>query len=125
MKIATTSDAVPLRFSKLERRVVSESSSARTVSLPERASKTTRNVELSTIVGVTAHQQTSWFACGCAADEVTIDLNRELGLSPVPPLKVESGMGEHVAALIRAAVEEAHEGMDGNPPDANAAMLRA
>lgn len=90
-----------------------------------RGSKTTRNVDLQTIVGVTAHTSSNCLACGCAADDVVIDLNRELGLPEVPPLQVENGTGEHVAALIRAAVEEA-QGFDGSPPNAgNPAMLRA
>ena len=104
---------------------ITQSDGIQKMSWMGRGSKTTRNVDLATIVGVTAHQRTSCFACGCAADDVVVDLNRELGLSPVPPLKVESGMGEHVASLIRAAVEEVHEGMDGSPPLVNAAMLRA
>ena len=72
-----------------------------------RGSKTTRNVDLQTIVGVTAHTSSNCLACGCAADDVVIDLNRELDCRRCHPLQVENGTGEHVAALIRAAVEEA------------------
>jgi len=92
--------------------------------------KTTRTIELTGIVGVTAHHSSRCFDCGCAADDVVIDLNKELGLAEVPPLKVANGMGDTVAAIVRSAVEEAqgHDGGGGAHPPGSpnvSAMLRA
>lgn len=69
--------------------------------------KTTRTIELTSIVGVSALHSADCLSCGCTADEVTIDINRELGLPELTPLKVEHGEGQRVAQLIRSAVDEA------------------
>ena len=62
------------------------------------------------IAGVVTRHASTWFSCcdcGCTADEVVVDLNRELGLDPVPPLAVRRGGGWQVAQLIQAAADEA------------------
>jgi len=72
-------------------------------------SSTTRSIELGNIAGVTHQHRSAPFdcCCGCAADDVVIELNREVGLPPVAPLSVRRGTGWQVAQLIESAVEEA------------------
>jgi len=70
-------------------------------------SKVTRNIDLSTIAGVTAIHASSLCDCGCAADEVHVQLNSELGLDEVRPLKIKKGEGDRVTKLIQSALEDA------------------
>jgi hypothetical protein len=69
-------------------------------------SKVTRNVDLSSIAGVTAVQARSACDCGCAADEIHVQLNNELGLEDVRPLMIGKGDGDKIVQLIQAAIEE-------------------
>ena len=69
---------------------------------------TTRNVDLSSVAGVTAHQSGSLWDCGCSADDVVVSVNMELGLPPVPPLRVQRGYGRQVAQIIREAADALH-----------------
>ena len=68
--------------------------------------KVTRNVDLSSVVGVTALHTSRVCDCGCAADRVHLDLNHELGLRAAPPLLVKKGEGTRIAQAIQAAMEE-------------------
>ena len=59
------------------------------------------------MAGVTAHHPRSWCDFGCAADVVDVNLNSELGLDSVQPLRVASGTGWQVAQLIQTAIDQA------------------
>ena len=69
--------------------------------------KLTRQIDLTSVVGVSALHTSRLFDCGCAADHVMVDLNHELGLEPVAPLLVEKGSGAEIAQMIQLAMEEA------------------
>ena len=86
-------------------------------------SRTTRTVELNHIVGVTAHHNHRCWDCTCAADQVAISLDSQLGLTPVSPLMVENGTGEDVAQLIKRAVEEAQDVQQSSSISASASAL--
>ena len=53
--------------------------------------------------------------CGCAADQLRIDLNHELGLPAVPPLRISQGTGQEVAQMVQLAMEEAQALEHGSP----------
>mmetsp|Transcript_6058 Transcript_6058/g.19020 ORF Transcript_6058/g.19020 Transcript_6058/m.19020 type:complete len:245 (-) Transcript_6058:203-937(-) len=70
-------------------------------------SKYTRAIDLSTIAGVSDFHRDRTCDCGCSADYVSIELDKEKGLEPVKPLLVNKGDGSDVAKQIQAAIEEA------------------
>jgi len=74
-------------------------------------SSITRSIELGNIAGVTASSSRVCCDClfGCSADEVLIDLNKELGLADVTPLAVRRGSGWHVVQLIQGAIDDLHD----------------
>jgi len=70
-------------------------------------SKHNRAIDLSNIVGVSDFHKNTVCDCGCAADQITIDLDKEKGLEDVAPLLVRKGQGADIARRIQAAIEEA------------------
>lgn len=84
-------------------------------------SKETRNIDLSSIAGVTALHSSTCCDCGCEADQILVQLNNELGLEPPEAIKIAKGDGDRVLQLIQAAVEEAQ--VMGSAPS-NQAMHR-
>lgn len=68
--------------------------------------RTKRSIDLTGVAGVAATNNSRWWHLGCEADDVQVDLSKELGLPPVPPLRVANGTGNEIAESIRRAVEE-------------------
>ena len=68
--------------------------------------KTTRNIDLTGVAGVSATHTSNACDCGCNADDLHIELNKELGLPPVPRLKVPKNKGTSIAQMIQSAIEE-------------------
>ena len=68
--------------------------------------RTTRGIDLSTVVSVSAVHSSKCWLCSCQADDVIVDLHQDANPHPLPPLHVLPGTGEDVAELIRMAVEE-------------------
>lgn len=71
---------------------------------------------MTTVVGVNAHYSSRLCDCGCAADDLVLDLNHELGLPPVPHLRIPKGSGQKVAQLVQVAIEEAQAYEHGGAP---------
>ena len=77
-----------------------------------------RGIDLSTVGEVTAVRSHKCWLLTCQADDVLIDISHEIGLQPVPPLRVPVGAGEEIADMIRAAVEDAQAYDSGHAPTA-------
>ena len=76
----------------------------------------TRSIDLSSVAGVTAHQSESLWHCGWSADDIVVSVNMELGLPPVPPLRVQKGTGWQGAQIIREAVDALHAPTSASTP---------
>lgn len=70
-------------------------------------SRVTRNVNLDTIASVTVATASSLCDCGCAADQIFVELDAELGLPTVNPLSVKKGEGERITKMVQSAIEDA------------------
>ena len=85
--------------------------------------RTTREVAYEHMSEVTAVHSSKCWHCSCQADDVIVALNQEVGLPPVPPLRVPVGTGEEVADIIRGAMEEAAVLFEASAPAPKSPML--
>eukprot|EP00322_Chrysochromulina_rotalis_P006224 CAMPEP_0115844664 /NCGR_PEP_ID=MMETSP0287-20121206/8944_1 /TAXON_ID=412157 /ORGANISM="Chrysochromulina rotalis, Strain UIO044" /LENGTH=266 /DNA_ID=CAMNT_0003298395 /DNA_START=51 /DNA_END=851 /DNA_ORIENTATION=+ len=72
-----------------------------------RVSRTTRNLNLDSIASVTGVHASSPCDCGCAADEIHVQIDAELGLANPGALKVPKGEAEKIVKMMQSAIEDA------------------
>lgn len=86
--------------------------------------KLTRQIDLTSVVGASAMHSSRVCDCGCAADQVVVDLNGEHGLAELPPLLVAKGSGAEIAQQILGAMEEAQANEFGGVAPRSQAIAR-